>query len=67
MTVGPSDSSQASATCWGETSCARAAAVTASSAAGESDDPMPPNGDQARKAMPRSVQASTSPLPIGPV
>ena len=66
--VGPSDSSHASATCWGETPCASAAAATGSTPLGRlGAEPMPPSGDHARKAMPRSVHACTSPLAIGPV
>ena len=67
ITVGPSESSQASATWCGETPCASAARRTGSTSAVVSALPMPPSGDQGRKAIPRSVQASTSPLPSGPV
>jgi hypothetical protein len=67
ITVGPSERSQASATCCGETPWARAAALTAPIPAAESDEAMPPSGDHARNAMPRSVHASTSPLAIGDV
>ncbi len=67
ITVGPSESSQASATCWGETPCSPAARRTGSTSAVPSDLPMPPSGDQGRNAISRSVHASTSPLPSGPV
>ena len=67
ITVGPWASSHASATCCGETSCVAAAVRTASTRALESALPMPPSGDQGRNAIPRCVQASTSPLASGEV
>ena len=63
--MGPSDSSQASTTCCGETPWRSAAERTASTPAVPPAFPMPPNGDQGRKAMPRRVHASTSPLANG--
>ena len=67
ITVGPSESSQASATCCGETPCSSAAALTGSTSAVPSDLPMPPSGDHGRNAIPRSLHASTSPLASGDV
>ena len=67
ITVGPSASSQASATCCGETSCASAALATGSTSAVPPALPMPPSGDQGRNAIPRSLQKSTSPLISGDV
>ena len=67
ITVGPSDSSHASATCCGDTPWFSAAARTGSTSAVSPALPMPPSGDHGRNAMSRCVQASTSPLASGDV
>ena len=57
ITHGPSASSHASATCWGEIS--RCAATSAKAAYREPRSPAweaPPSGDHGRKAIPRSMQ-----------
>jgi hypothetical protein len=67
MTRGLSDSSQASATRWGDTPWRAAASLTGSTPPAETAEPIPPSGDQGRKAMSRSVASCTSPLTSGPV
>ena len=67
MTRGLSDSSQARATRWGETPWRSAASLTRLTPPAPSAEPMPPSGDQGRKATSRSVASSTSPLASGSV